>query len=94
MARTRGKSDLEIFEEDLFFISRRLSKRDHVNPRRGLGVDDGNDHSSEKAQRHEPVLVIREAIRLRRRFLSSQENRIDTVYIHFDYASICHGPFQ
>src|SRR5436190_6640162 len=62
MARTLGKSDLEVLEEDRFFISRRLSKRDHVNARRRLGVNDGNDHSSEKSQRREPLLVVREAI--------------------------------
>src|SRR6185369_2157476 len=62
MARTLGKSDLEVLEEDLFFISRRLSKRDHVNARRRLGVNDGNDYSSEESQGHEPLLAVCEAI--------------------------------
>src|SRR4051812_16014443 len=62
MARTRSKSDLEVLEDDFFFISRRLSKRVHVNPRRRLGVDDGNHNSSEESQRHEPLLAVREAI--------------------------------
>jgi len=62
MARTRDRSVLEVLEEDRFFISRRLSKRDHVDPRRRLSVNHGNDHSSEKAQGHETMLVVREAI--------------------------------
>jgi len=40
---------LEVLEEDRFFISRRLSKRDHVDPRRRLSG-------------HETLLVVREAI--------------------------------
>jgi hypothetical protein len=62
MARTLGQSVLEFLEEDSFFMSRRLPKRDQVNSRRRLGVNDGNDHSSEKTQRHKALLVVREAI--------------------------------
>ena len=62
MARTLDRSVLEVLEEDDLFISRRLSKRDHMDPRRRLSVDHGNDHSSEKAQGHKTLLVIREAI--------------------------------
>jgi len=53
---------LEVLEEDGFFISRRLSKRDHVDPRRRFGVNQGDDHSRKEAQGHETLLVVREAI--------------------------------
>src|SRR4051812_2603114 len=66
IARTRGQSVLELFEEDCFFISRRLPKRDHMDPRRRLGMDDRNDHATEKTQRHETLFVVREAIILER----------------------------
>src|SRR4029079_19594369 len=62
MARTRGRSVLEVLEEDGFFISRRLSKRDHVDPRRRFGVNHGYDHSCEKTQGHETLLAVREAV--------------------------------
>ena len=62
MAVTRGQSVLEIFEEDRFFISRRLPKRDHVNLRRRLSVHYGNSHSSEQTKRDKARFVVREAI--------------------------------
>jgi len=33
-----------------------------MNARRRLGVDNGNDHSTEKTQRHKTLLVVRKAI--------------------------------
>ena len=62
MARTRGKSVLEVLEEDRFFISRRLSKRDHMNLRRRLRVHDGNCDSSEQTECDKTLFVVREAI--------------------------------
>src|SRR5262245_37994262 len=62
MARTRRQSVLEVLEEDLFFISRRLPKRDHVNSRRRFGMDDGNGDSTEQAERDKALFVVREAI--------------------------------
>jgi hypothetical protein len=62
MAWIRDQSVLEILEEDRFFISRRLSKGDHMNPRRRLSVHDGNRDSTEQAERDKTLLVVREAI--------------------------------
>jgi hypothetical protein len=61
-ARTRGQSVLEGFEEDDFFISRGLSKRNDVNTRAGLCVHDGNRYASQKAERHEPLFAVSKAI--------------------------------
>jgi hypothetical protein len=62
MALTLGQSVLEVLEEDRFFMSGRLPKRDQMNSRRRLGVNDRNDHSSEKTQRHKALFVVSEAI--------------------------------
>src|SRR6185437_8883548 len=62
MARIRGQSVLEILEEDRFFISRRLPKRDQVNLRRCFGMHDGYGDSSKQAKRDKALFVVREAI--------------------------------
>src|SRR6185312_14143288 len=62
MARIRGQSVLEILEEDRFFISRRLPKRDQVNLRRCFGMHDGYGDSSKQAERDKALFVVREAI--------------------------------
>src|SRR4051812_1250876 len=65
VARTRVQSVLETLEEDCFFISRRLPKRDHMNLRRRLGVHDGNGNSSEQTECDKAQFVVREAIVLK-----------------------------
>src|SRR5690348_28878 len=55
MARTRGQSVLEACEEDLFFISSRFPKGDHVNSRERLGMNDGNGDSTQQTQRHQTL---------------------------------------
>jgi len=62
MLRSAFQSVLETLEEVRFFISCRLSKRDDADLLRSFGMDNGYGYSSKKAQGHETLLAVTEAI--------------------------------
>jgi hypothetical protein len=62
MDLTRLQSVLEAFEEEVFFMSSRSPKRDHVNAFAGFQVHDRNSNPIQQAQGDETLLAIGKAI--------------------------------
>jgi hypothetical protein len=62
IARTRGQSVLDAFEEDRLLMFRRLAQGNDANYAGGLGVDDGDHELIENTQCDEAMLGILEAI--------------------------------
>jgi hypothetical protein len=62
MRRTRARSDLEVFEEDLCLTSRCLSKRDDVDTSLGLRMNDRNGYTLKQTEGGEALFVVMKPI--------------------------------